>query len=52
MTAIMRLYDDVELWEKLSANARDYVAKTYSFEQGRKEMSQAFESIGMFLATS
>lgn len=52
VTAIMRLYDDVELWEKLSANARDYVAKTCSFEQGRKEMSQAFESIGMFLATS
>lgn len=51
LAAITRLYDDGVLWEKLSANARDYVAEAYTFERGREEMSRAFEAIGLFAVT-
>ncbi|MEL7282084.1 MAG: glycosyltransferase, partial [Pseudomonadota bacterium] len=43
--AILRLYNDPDLWRRLSDSARAYVAETFSFPAGRKVMRQAFETI-------
>lgn len=47
--AIVALEDDT-LWQNLSDNARDFVAKTYSFERGRDLMRRAFETVDLYPA--
>ena len=46
--AISRLQTDDDLWHALSANAREYVQQTFSFETGRELMRAAFESVDLY----
>ena len=48
--AIKRLNTDDELWNRLSANALDYLDKEYSFEKSRRQMLAAFEAADLFLS--
>jgi glycosyltransferase involved in cell wall biosynthesis len=45
---VIRLYQDQELWEKISKNARDFAKQTYSFENGRKLMRKALETVDIY----
>ncbi|WP_425102283.1 glycosyltransferase [Tropicibacter sp. S64] len=47
-SAIVQLYDDADLWQKLVTNARDLAALRFSFEVGQEQMRDAFEAIGLF----
>ncbi|WGW06062.1 glycosyltransferase [Tropicibacter oceani] len=46
--AIIQLYDDPALWDKLVSNARDLAALRFSFESGQEQMRNALEAIGLF----
>lgn len=46
--AIQDLQTDDALWEKISANARDYVRENYDFEKGKDLMRAAFEAVGLY----
>jgi GT2 family glycosyltransferase/glycosyltransferase involved in cell wall biosynthesis len=46
-----RLYDDPELWMRLSTHARQYAASEHSFAKGQKLMQTALEAVDIF-ATS
>ncbi|MFW2545256.1 glycosyltransferase [Primorskyibacter sp. 2E107] len=46
--AIVQLYDDAALWDKLVSNARDLAALRFSFEVGQEQMRDALETIGLF----
>jgi len=47
--AIKRLYTDVELWNKISKNALDFVKKEYSFEKGREVVRKALEMVDIYV---
>ena len=46
--SVLALAHDDGLWERLSQNARDYVADSYSPESGRRMMRAAFEAADLF----
>lgn len=46
--AIARLNTDDDLWEKISQNARTYMHRSFSFEQGRHLMREAFEAAELY----
>ncbi|MEM9320757.1 MAG: glycosyltransferase, partial [Pseudomonadota bacterium] len=46
--AILSLYDDAELWQKISGNARAYVRDRFSFDTGRQLMRAALEAVDLF----
>jgi GT2 family glycosyltransferase len=45
--AIIRLYGDRDLWERLSENGLSYVKKTYSLAAGEKTVADILESINI-----
>lgn len=45
--AIHLLYDDPQRWAEMSAAARVFVARNYSFERGREIMASAFATAGI-----
>lgn len=47
-TAIAALYQDRERWTAISAAARDYSARQFSFESGKELMRKALEKIEFF----
>jgi GT2 family glycosyltransferase/glycosyltransferase involved in cell wall biosynthesis len=49
LSCIRRLNDDEALWTRISSNGIDLVADKFSFDEGLKVMSQAFEAVGMYL---
>ncbi|MEO1493917.1 MAG: glycosyltransferase [Pseudomonadota bacterium] len=49
ITALHRLETDDALWQQMSDAARDYMARNYSFDSGRKAMREAFEAADLFL---
>lgn len=48
--AILALTEDDALWDKISQNARAYVAEEFSFDVGLKRMRDAFEAADIFSA--
>jgi hypothetical protein len=48
-SSIKRLYDDPELWNKISEASRDFMRREYSFQKGLRVMRDAFEAAGIYL---
>lgn len=46
--AILRLYDNSTLWQKLSENGRELARSRFSFEKGRDMMQAALEEVDLF----
>ena len=46
--AVAELYRDHALWQKISENALDYARNHHSFEQGKKLMRKALETVEIF----
>ncbi len=46
--AIIRLYNDNDLWSAISKNSREFCKKNYSFAKGRELMIKAFRSVDLF----
>lgn len=46
--AIVKLNTDDALWQKMSDNARSYMAESYSFTSGKQAMREAFEAADLF----
>jgi len=46
--AIGQLQTDDALWQRMSDNARAYVADAFSFEKGREMMREAFETVDLY----
>jgi glycosyltransferase involved in cell wall biosynthesis len=49
--AVTELYIDQSVWEKTSIAAREFAARHYSFENGRKLMLKALETCDVFAST-
>lgn len=49
--AILKLYDDPDLWRRLSEHGQSFIRDHYSFEKGVELMQSAFEQAGIFLPT-
>ena len=48
--AIIKLYDDEQLWIKFSENSQTLVDAKYSFEHGHKVFKNIFASVGIYSA--
>lgn len=46
--AIIKLYDNENLWSKFSSNGKAIVENRYSFEHGLSEFNKIFESVDLF----
>lgn len=46
--AIIKLYDDEDLWDKFSENSQTLVNAKYSFEHGYKVFKEIFASVGIY----
>jgi len=46
--AIIKLYDDEELWTKFAENSQTLVEAKYSFEHGHKAFKTIFASVGVY----
>jgi GT2 family glycosyltransferase/glycosyltransferase involved in cell wall biosynthesis len=46
--AIIKLYDDEELWTKFAENSQTLVEAKYSFEHGHKAFKAIFASVGVY----
>jgi hypothetical protein len=46
--AIIKLYDDEQLWNKFSENSQTLVNAKYSFEHGHKVFKNIFASVGIY----
>ncbi len=47
--AIVKLYKNKEIWEKMSRNALEFVRTEYSFERGRELMRKALELVDIYV---
>ncbi len=45
--AVVRLYRDEALWNRLSANGLDFMERRFSFAAGRRELSRLLQSVGL-----
>lgn len=46
--AIIKLYDDEELWNQFADNSQTLVGEKYSFEHGHKVFKEIFASVGVY----
>lgn len=46
--AIIKLYDDEELWKQFSENSKILARENFSYQNGVKKMRKIFESVGVF----
>lgn len=46
--AILKLYDDEQLWEQFSENSKILAKENFSHRNGVKKMRKIFESVGVF----
>ena len=44
--AVLRLYNDPHLWERISANGREIVQTQFSFGPGLQQMRKIFAAVG------